>query len=347
MNLSKRISAFSVLGEIIRDALSGKPGKYSAALNHLIETQHTKNPWFTPDNIRMALSAVADELTPENLNKWCSFYPGLAADHKPVRAGVIMAGNIPLAGFHDMLSVLITGNRLIAKTSSKDNDLPALIIEIMKDIDDGFSDMITLSDGVISGFDIVIATGSDNSSRYFEYYFGKYPHLIRKNRNSIALIDGCETVEELTSLGTDIFSYFGLGCRSVSKIFVPEGYDLKHMISCWNRFEGIINHTRYANNYEYHKAVLLVNNDKFMDTGFLLIRYHSGLSSPVAVLYYETYKNRGTFKIIAENMKDKIQCIVGRDYTPFGRAQMPALWDYADGTDTIEFLLKKISPGIL
>lgn len=295
----------------------------------------------------MAIGAIAGELTQENLRKWCSSYPALEAEYQPLNAGVIMAGNIPLVGFHDMLCVLISGNRLIAKASSKDSDLVVLISDILEKINPEFSELITITEGTITDFDVIIATGSDNSSRYFEYYFGRYPNIIRKNRNSIAVLDGNETKEELEKLGTDIFSYFGLGCRNVSKVYIPKGYDIKQLAGCWDKFSGIISHNKYANNYDYHKAVFLVNREHYLDTGFLLLREHSGISSPVAVLYYEYYKNQEAFKSVAERNSNKIQCITGRNHVPFGKAQMPALWDYADGIDTIEFLLKKNSPGIL
>ena len=347
MNLSKRIAAFSSLGEILRDTLAGKQTDFTSRLAQLIENQQQINPWFTPENVRMAVSAVARVLDTDNLNKWCASYPQLKEESKPLKAGVIMAGNIPLAGFHDFIAVLITGNGIIAKTSAKDKDLIVLISDILCKVNQEFSGRIEITDGAISGFDAVIATGSDNSSRYFEYYFGMYPNIIRKNRNSIAFIDGSESDDELKALGTDIFSYFGLGCRNVSKIYVPEGYDLKKMISCWSSFSGIINHNKYANNYDYHKAVFLVNKEKFIDAGYLLLREHAGLSSPVAVLYYEFYRTPDKFRQQIQYMTDKIQCIVGHDGVPFGKAQMPFLWDYADGVDTIEFLLKKNSMGIL
>ena len=347
MNLRSRISAFASLGEILRDTLAGKQTEYSARINHLAETQYLKNPWFTPENVRMALNASAAQLTFENLNKWCSAYPGLEENIKPVNVGVVMAGNIPLVGFHDLMCVLISGNRIIAKTSSKDSDLILLVSDMLKKINPGFSGMITITDGALADFEAVIATGSDSSSRYFEYYFGKYPHIIRKNRNGIAVLDGTETKDELENLGTDIFSYFGLGCRSVSKIYIPEGYDLKYLAACWDRFSGIINHGKYGSNYDYYKAVYLVNREVFLDTGYLLIREHPSLSSPVAVLYYETCKNMESFSNATARYRDKIQCIAGRDFIPFGKAQRPALWDYADGIDTIEFLLKKKCPGIM
>ncbi len=347
MDLKTRIVAFSSLGEILMDSLAGKSTEYSSGINNIIDNYHLKNEWFTPENVRMALNAIATELTPENLNKWCSAYPELDKEIKPLNVGVVMAGNIPLAGFHDFLSVLISGNRIIAKTSSKDPELINLIAEILISADPEFKNLISVIDGNLAGFDVVIATGSDNSSRYFEYYFGKYPHIIRKNRNSIAVIDGKENDAELEALGTDVFSYFGLGCRNVSKLFLPSGYDPSRITECWNSFSGLVHHKKYASNYDFSKAVFLVNKEKFTDTGYLLMKEHDGLSSPVAVLYYGFYSTPEEIKLQTSQLKEKIQCIVGRNYIPFGKAQMPALWDYADGIDTIDFLLKKNSTGIL
>jgi hypothetical protein len=295
----------------------------------------------------MALKAIADELTHENLVKWTGMYPVLANDIKPVNVGVIMAGNIPLVGFHDFLSVLITGNNIIAKTSSKDSDLIAFVSEILCDINPGFREKIKIAEATLSGFDMVIATGSDNSSRYFEYYFGKYPSIIRKNRKSLAIIDGSETDEELTALGSDIFSYFGLGCRNVSKLFAPSGYDFSRMLKAWDKYSTVINHFRYASNYDFSKAVYIVNKEKFTDAGFILLKENQGLSSPVAVLYYEYYNTFDEAGRITENLKEKIQCICSKNHIAFGKAQAPALWDYADGIDTVEFLLKKNIAGIL
>jgi hypothetical protein len=252
-----------------------------------------------------------------------------------------MAGNIPLVGFHDFLTVLISGNNLIAKTSSKDPDLILFISKILAGINPEFTRMIHFTDGTLKGFDAVIATGSDNSARYFEYYFGKYPHIIRKNRNSIAIIDGSESDDDLKALGDDIFSYFGLGCRNVSKIYIPEGYDLNRMTCCWSSFEPLRHHSKYANNYDFSKAVFIVNREEFSDTGFLLMKESTSLSSPVAVLYFECYPSNENLNIITETISEKIQCIAGNEHTPFGRTQSPQLWDYADKVDTMEFLLKK------
>jgi hypothetical protein len=341
MTLETRIESFSELGQILRDSLEGKRTRYSSDLDNLIKNQQFRNAWFTPENVTMAIKAIADELTIDNLTKWTSQYPYLNSESDKMNVGIVMAGNIPLAGFHDFLTVLISGHNLTAKTSSKDPDLIIFISNILRGINPEFRNRITLTDGLIKGFDAVIATGSDNSSRYFEYYFGKYPHIIRKNRNSIAIINGSESEEELSRLGSDVFSYFGLGCRSVSKIYLPRGYDVARFTLNWVEFNQVINHKKYANNYDYNKAVFIVNKDEFIDSGCLLFKKSAGISSPVAVLYYDFYDSVNNVYAEIEKIRANIQCIVSRNEIPFGRAQWPHLWDYADGTDTVDFLLKK------
>jgi hypothetical protein len=347
MNLKERIESFSELGKTLRDSLEGKGNTKTSQLNELINNQHLKNEWFTPEYVRMALNAIAYELTFENLTQWCSAYPQLEETAKPVNVGVVMAGNIPLVGFHDFLSVLISGNNLIAKTSSKDSDLINHIADLLTQINPEVKKHLIITDKTLTAFDAVIATGSDNSSRYFEYYFGKYPNIIRKNRSSIALLDGSETDNDLQNLGTDIFSYFGLGCRNVSKVYIPAGYDLAEMTGNWDDYRRHTYHNKYANNYDFNKAVYLVNKENFHDLGHLLLKEERGLSSPVSVLYYEFYDSQSAVKQQTEQLKEKIQCIVGKHNIPFGKAQSPHLWDYADGIDTLHFLLKKKLAGIL
>ena len=347
MNLEERIESFSDLGEILRDSTDGKGGRHSKIIDNLIINQEKHNAWFTPANVRMAIKAIADELTFENLKKWTDAYPAINEDLNSITVGVIMAGNIPLVGFHDFLSVLISGNNILAKTSSKDAELILHLVEILCSINKGFSKKTRFTDGFLSGFDAVIATGSDNSSRYFEYYFGKYPHIIRKNRNSIAIIDSNETDRELENLGTDIFSYFGLGCRNVSKIYLPEGYDVLSLIKSWTKYSDTILHCKYANNYDYNKAIYLVNKEEFLDSGYLLLRQSTELSSPVSVLYYEFYNSNEQLSLQMDKLRERIQCITGRNYVPYGKSQFPKLWDYADNIDTLDFLLKKKLSGIL
>lgn len=347
MTLKQRIISFSELGSLLRNALDGKPGKVTSDLEALIFGQQFRNPWFTPDNVRRAVRAIADELIPENLRKWTDAYniPDYVTD--PLNVGVIMAGNIPLVGFHDFISVLITGNKIIAKPSSKDEDLISFTGKLLSKIDPQFTDRMEFQSGQLKSFEAVIATGSNNSSRYFEYYFGKYPCIIRKNRNSIAVIEGDETEEELSLLGDDIFSYFGLGCRNVSKLLVPSGYDINNLTRSWSSYSGLIDHQKYANNYDYHKAVFLVNKNSFVDTGFILLKENRDLTSPVAVLNFEYYNSLGDVEEVIKTGSDRIQCVISRKHIPFGMSQSPKLWDYADGIDTIEFLLKKNRPMIL
>ncbi|HEX2969425.1 MAG TPA: acyl-CoA reductase [Bacteroidales bacterium] len=347
MNLEKRIETFSALGKILNDYLDNKQSRYSVLLDKTAKIQHNKNPWFTPDNIRTAIGAIANELTEENLRHWTDSYPALKEDFKPFRVGLIFAGNIPLAGFHDFLTVLISGNKLLAKTSSKDPDLIPCLGEIICSVNPELSGYIEFTEGTLSDFDAVIATGSNNSSRYFEYYFSKYPGIIRKNRNSIAILSGDENDEEIEALGKDIFTYFGLGCRNVSKIYIPAGYDITSLPPKWDSYSSCINHSGYANNYDYNKAIFLVNKQKFYDTGYLLIREESKLVSPVSVIHYEYYESTDVLNRQTQIVNENLQCIVSRNHIPFGKSQMPHLWDYADGKDTLEFLLKKNLAGIV
>jgi len=342
MSLRERIESFSELGKILRDFLEGTGTRYSSELESCIINQQFRNPWFTPENVKMAIKAIENELTVANLTKWTDSYPSLPTERKVKNVGVIMAGNIPLVGFHDLLSVLISGHNLIAKTSSKDRELMVLISEVLCRINPGFREKISLTDGFLKGCDAVIATGSDNSSRYFEYYFGKYPHIIRRNRNSLAIIQGNETREELSQLGLDIFSYFGLGCRNVSKLFLPMGYEIMNLTLGWKGYSSMVNHNKYANNYDFNKAVFMVNREEFTDTGYLIFKESEHFSSPVAVLYYEYYDSLNDVGLKIKKASDRIQCVVSRNDIPFGMAQYPHLWDYADEIDTIDFLLKKI-----
>ena len=337
MELRDRISAFVTLGSELKKHVNSEN---DSKLHSIINEQSIKNSWFAPENVKFALNAIADSLTAESINRWLSKYPELSNATAPKTIGVIMAGNIPLVGFHDFLCILITGNKILAKTSSKDSELIVHISKMLSEINREFSELISFTQDTFSGFDAIIATGSNNTSRYFEYYFGKYPNIIRKNRNSVAIINGNESDFELEELGRDIFSYFGLGCRNVSKIYIPTGYDLANLINHWSAYADIVYNNKYANNYDYNKAIFLVNKEKFMDTGYLLLREASGIPSPISVLHYEYYNSNADIRTNIEKQKSSIQCIVSQNDVPFGKSQNPHLWDYADEIDTINFLLK-------
>lgn len=341
MTLTERVEAFAELGLIMTDISSGKETKFSSRFNVLIDNLHLKNPWFTPDNIRMSLQAIGEMISHENLTKWVNNYPSLNDHVTRKDVAAIMAGNIPLVGFHDLLAILICGHNIMVKASSKDDKLITLVCEVLTSINPSFQERINVVSGALTKFDAVIATGSNNSSRYFDYYFGKYPHIIRKSRNSIAILDGSERDEELADLGVDIFSFFGLGCRSVSKVFIPETYQLPELIRLWDdKYHTLANHSVYANNYDYYKAIYLVNKTPFLDSGYLLLKEDEGIASPVAVLFYERYDSIDSVERYVRDNEGEIQCIVGHHHTPFGKSQHPELWEYADGVDTIDFLLK-------
>ena len=254
-----------------------------------------------------------------------------------------MAGNLPLVGFHDLLCVLVAGHKAIVKLSSDDRVLLPYLITQIRTFAPEWAEAVAFTDDKVTEYDAVIATGSDNTARYFEYYFGKKPHIIRKNRHSVAVLTGEETPEELQDLGKDIFLYYGLGCRSVSKLFVPQGYDFDLLFQAIYPYKDIIEEQKYANNYDYNKAVYLMSLYKLLENGFLLLKEDEHYGSPIATLFYEYYTNKETLKKKLATDREKIQCVVGHNFIdgeiPFGQTQTPKLWDYADGVNTLTFLL--------
>jgi hypothetical protein len=334
MDTEQRIAAFARLGDELRNLST-------AELASLTEVAQSENPWFTADNIALSLQGITKFLDQDTLIRWLSRYDGKQVTPKTI--GVVMAGNIPLVGFHDFLCVLISGHRLLAKLSSKDSVLIKHVSGKLTEVEPEFSKWINFTTEPFKEMDAVIATGSDNSARYFEYYFGKYPHIIRMNRTSVAILSGKEDKQTLTELGKDIFSYFGLGCRNVSKLFVPESFDLTALFKSWEPYRDVIHHHKYANNYDYQKAIALVNKTDFLDNGFVLLMEDTRLVSPISILYFEYYQNEKHLTGIIETNKEKIQCLVGSippATVPFGKAQLPEVWEYADNVDTMEFLLR-------
>lgn len=340
ITLQQRINAFTELGAIMKDAASYKPSSAEAVnLRKLMDSQEQHNKWFTPDNVLLSVKAIASMLEKDKVKKWLEPY---AMPDKPVTdktIAVIMAGNIPLVGFHDFLCVLITGNRILAKTSTKDSELIREISNILSGINPNFSTHIKFTDKITGKYDGIIATGSDNTSRYFEYYFGNKPHIFRKNRNSVAIINQDTSQEEIEKLATDIFSYFGLGCRNVSKIYIENGIDPERIVDQWTNWSYVLNHRPYANNYLYNKSLFKLNKENFIDNGFLLLKREGGWTSPVSVIFYDFFKSKNNLMDELSEHAGNIQCIVSENDTPFGQTQYPQPGDYADNIDTIEFLI--------
>ena len=331
MTIGERLAAFEKLGDYI-----GAIDEVEFA--ELMQKVRNENPWFTPGSVNVAFEGVRRYLDGQKLRAWVSGYSLNPETTKTI--AVVMAGNIPLAGFHDFLSVLISGHNVMAKLSSKDSVLLTHLSQKLIAIEPRFDSLITIP-AQLRNFDAVIATGSDNSSRYFQYYFGKYPHIIRKNRTSCAVLTGSEGAEELMLLGRDVFTYFGLGCRNVSKIYIPEDFDPARLVIAWDIYVDIIHHHKYHNNYDYQKSILLVNKIPFYDSGFVILHENQKLVSPISVVYLERYSSQTDLASKLDAVRDKLQCVVGKngsDYVAFGKTQAPELWDYADQVDTLKFL---------
>ncbi|MFT6866996.1 MAG: hypothetical protein ACJA08_001834 [Cyclobacteriaceae bacterium] len=328
MTCEERISAFIQLGDKLTHF----------NLEELTEIGFRaaqENAWFIPANTHRSVEGIAKMLEKDKLDKWLSAY-SLECE-VPKIVGVVMAGNIPLVGFHDLMCVLLSGNFAAVKTSSQDTFLVKWIINLILEIEPRFKKSVEIRER-LTNIDAVIATGSDNTARYFEYYFKDIPHIIRKNRSSIAVLSGNETAEELKNLGKDIFWYFGLGCRNVSKVLVPKDYKADFFFESIQEFEEVGNHHKYRNNYDYNKSIYLVNREPHLDNGFLLWRESDTLVSPISVLFAQQYDDQSEIDRYIATNKEKIQCIVGKDYITFGKAQLPDPWDYADNVDTLTFL---------
>ena len=331
MTLKERISLFSSLGELIKNSLDAK---FEEKINQAIQL----NPWFTKHHIKTSFDSISQMLERENLVNWIGSYNLSETKTKDVL--IITAGNIPIVGFHDLLCVLISGHKAILKISSKDNILMKYIIELLIAIDSRIADYIVIVDDIVKNkYDALIATGSDNSSKYFNYYFKDYKSIIRKNRRSVAILNGEETDEDLKQLAKDIFLYFGLGCRNVSKLYLPSGYDTDKLFNAFFDYKDVINHLKYSNNYDYNKTVYLMNSEKLLDNGFVLLKEDKSIQSPVATVFFEYYNNRSELNDFIEENKVLFQCIVSKDDIEFGQTQFPKINDYSDQVDTIEFLL--------
>lgn len=345
--LEYRIGALAQWGKVMEllatsDEWSGYESGLSQeefdSLRQLIATHMHHNGWFTQNNIRKALFAWSGLLTPEALRNWLEPYD-VNPIGMPKKVGIICAGNIPMVGLHDILCVVLSGHTAVVKLASDDNRLLPALMQVLYRFDESIQQQVVFADGLMKGMDAMIATGSNNTSRYFEQYFGHLPHIIRKSRTSVAILSGSETDDELKSLGDDIFSYFGLGCRNVSKLYIPAGFDLNRFFNAVYPWSEIIHHHKYANNYDYNKAVWLLNNEQLLDNGFLLLKQEAALAAPTGSLYYEFYEDEAVVRSQLKERAHEVQCIVSQRDIQFGNAQCPMLNDYADGVDTMRFLM--------
>lgn len=338
MSPEERINAFKQLGKYLASG--------DEQLKEAVQKAAYHNSWFTLESINSAIASWAHALDEAKLGQWIGLYQ-FKPQLFPKRIGLILAGNIPMVGFHDILCVLASGNSAAIKLSSQDTILIPFILSKLVEVAPEFSRHISYPERM-KEIDAVIATGSNNSARYFEFYFGKHPHIIRKNRNSIAILKGNETKEQLRNVGKDIFSYFGMGCRNVSKLYFPKGYDITAFIDELEGFAGIVSqHHKYINNYDYYKSIYLVNKTPHLDNGFLLLKEDKTLASPLSVVYYEYYSDIHQLQGELAAQQDHIQCIAyegaasfSNQTVPYGMTQYPELWDYADGIDTMKFLLE-------
>jgi len=309
---------------------------------NLIENQIHNNGWFTPEQICFSLQEWANALRKENLDLWLSTYD-FSKQNQSKTIGLVLAGNIPLVGFHDFLTVLICGHKALVKISSNDKQLLPFLAKYLIKINSELQHKIEFIQDRLTDFEAVIATGSNNTARYFEYYFRNKPNIIRKNRNSIALLTGEESQRDLFGLGKDIFQYFGLGCRNVSKLYVPKNYDFDVFFQAIYTYQNVIDNNKYYNNYHYNKAIFLMSNYSILDNGFLILKEDNSYSSPISVIYYQYYSDLQEIKNKINQDNELIQCVVSNDITEnsiaFGQTQHPKLWNYADQVDTISFLL--------
>ena len=349
--LDQRIHAFVELGNVMGRAAdsytnheNGFASQYPELYNSL-QTAYQQNPWFTPENIAFALHTWKKTLIEDTITYWIKSYEPGVRNTQTRKVAVIMAGNIPLVGFHDFLCTLIAGHSFIGKLSSTDKVLLPAIAGVLCIIEPLFKQMIRFTEETIKDFDAIIATGSNNTARYFEYYFSKYPHIIRKNRNGVAVLSGNEDVDALKKLGIDICTYFGLGCRNISKVFVPEGFAVDKLYSAVEPYTKVLfNHFKYMNNHSYHRSIYLLNNTPHLDNNVFILTESEQYSSPIPVLYYEFYKDIEALKKKLLRDNEQIQCIATNAFTgpktvSLGNTQSPDLADYADGIDTLKFLI--------
>jgi hypothetical protein len=329
VNLNQRIEILVQLGEY----LSSGETEWQMSM----EKATRENGWFVPEFINLAITNIKEQfLSQSTLTQFAHQYPKIADQATDKRIGIVMAGNIPLVGFHDFLCGFLAGHHLLLKPSSKDEILIKHLVQVLKTWHPDLENLILFADR-LKGCDAYIATGSNNSGRYFEYYFRNYPSIIRKNRTSVAVLTGDETEQQLASLADDMMLYFGLGCRNVSKIYVPEGYDFQRLLGALKPYKWMADHNKYRNNYDYNLALHILNNKFYMTDGTLLLVENESLFSPIAQVHYEFYRENPITQL-RTNHSEELQCISGEGGIPLGQVQAPAINDFADGIDTMTFL---------
>lgn len=345
MKLHQRINAFSELSEVLINYIKNiknKPDILSTAINQA----SIQNPWFSNQNILYALDSISKSIQRTQIENWCKRYNYLNNSlSNPETIGVVMAGNIPLVGFHDFFFVMMSDNNIIVKLSSDDKILLPALAKILCNIEPEFNKKIIFTETKLTGFDMIIATGSNNSSRYFEYYFKNHPYIIRKNRNSIAILNGNETKDEIDLLCKDILLYYGMGCRNVSKLFLPFDYNFSELMEAIDNNKKLIDNYKFINNYNYYKSIFLINKQAFLDNGYIILKEDSNINSPLSVVYFEYYKEIKSVTDYISVHSDKIQCIVSKipeinGSIYFGQTQSPTLSDYADNIDVMDFIFK-------
>jgi hypothetical protein len=354
MKLQHRIDAFVQLGLFInrhfKNNYKESETQLHQGLEKLIETANIYNNWFIPQFVNTAIANIGKMLDEKQLIDFCKeieaketstlqLSSGQASSVFGKTVAVICAGNIPMVGFHDIMCVLLSGHTVLIKLSSDDEVLLPFFLKLLTHYDPEFEKNILFAQAKLANFDAVIATGSNNTANYFNFYFGKYPNIIRKNRTSIAILSGNETSEDLKNLGQDIFLYFGLGCRNVSKLLVPKDYNFNLFFESIVDYGFVINNKKYGNNYDYNRAIYLLEQIPFLDNNFLMIKQSTDLHSPVGVLYYDFYeKDADISNYLAQNT-EQLQCIIGKNHIPFGYSQQPVITEFADNVNTLKFLV--------
>ncbi|MCF2219277.1 acyl-CoA reductase [Chryseobacterium sp. PS-8] len=341
MNTENQVLGLTRLSQYIKDFLNKNQEDYNdndSDFELLLKRSEIENPWFTIENQKFALKQWTDLLTEENIADWLKEYQ---ISKTTKRVGLILAGNIPLVGFHDVISVVLSNHIPVIKLSSKDKYMIPFLLKKWNEFSEGNVSFEFVEK--LENFDAVIATGSNNTARYLEYYFKNHLNIIRKNRTSIAVLKGDETEEELKLLAEDIFRYFGLGCRNVTRLFIPQDFVLDRLFESFLNFQEIINHNKYANNYDYNRAVYLLNQDKFWDNNFVMLKEDEKLFSPLSVINFSRYSSLDEVKSFMAENEENIQCVVakdelGLDSIKLGEAQNPGLNTYADNVDTMKFL---------